>query len=81
MPDDRFERSIEFLIHFNIPGGYFNQRRRKARDLTREILMKIVLTRRDFLKAASAGALIASLPGLVWGQGVVGEARADSRPR
>jgi hypothetical protein len=40
-----------------------------------------VLTRRDFLKTASAGALTVSLPALVWGRGLVGKARAGSRPR
>jgi hypothetical protein len=43
--------------------------------------MKTVLTRRDFLKAAYAGAMTASLPGLVWGQGLVSEPGADTRPR
>src|SRR5260370_14293203 len=43
--------------------------------------MKIAITRRHFLMAASAGVVAANLPALVWRRLAVGEARAASRPR
>ncbi len=43
--------------------------------------MKIAITRRDFLKAASAGVVAANLPALVWRRWAVGQAQAASRPR
>jgi hypothetical protein len=42
--------------------------------------MKITISRRHFLKAASAGVLAANLPAIVWRQWGMGEAGADSRP-
>jgi Gluconate 2-dehydrogenase subunit 3 len=43
--------------------------------------MKLEVTRRGFLKAASVGIIAANLPALLWRQWLVGEAQADSRPR
>jgi hypothetical protein len=43
--------------------------------------MKIAITRRHFLMAASAGVVAANLPALVWRRLAVGEAQAASRPR
>ena len=43
--------------------------------------MKIAITRRHFLMAASAGVVAANLPALVWRRWAVGQAQAASRPR
>jgi hypothetical protein len=43
--------------------------------------MKIGITRRHFLMAASAGIVAANLPALMWRRWAVGQAQANSRPR
>ena len=43
--------------------------------------MKHTISRRGFIKAASAGVLAANLPAIVWKHWTADEARADARPR